>query len=464
LCPRVNGSKQTSICLTLDKTGVWKEYEIPFLLGGTSSGIDIDVTSSTGTIIVDDAYVGIIPDGSIYEAAAIGPWVDYGPMTITATSTNPTKATTKQEDSVRCRVVGEDYECEYRYRADSNAGAANGSGGYLFHLPAGIEYADSQPLGTISTVTGSSNDSSGTSRAAATIGKSVSVNNGHPSFYTGFAIAVSSNRFQVCTLNGLTNGGCINSGFFEINNPNVAYHFRLKFRGKNLNPRISLYSQQCIRATDCENVFSAKVSASGVVSAENLDWISGDCTSGTTKTCTFNSGIFNNSPNCVAQNLYTGSGPVAFTYDISASNSSAVISVVDYTGTSKQEGFVLICQKQGSGYKFRNIITGTFQDVVTSPNGGRVALCSAKISSTGVISDQIGGCFASCTNATTPVCTFTSNYWDGIPNCWHSANAGGGGFVGEKTTTSTTYAGTVLNVSGTPTSIAREYFCQGKIK
>lgn len=463
LCPRVNGSKQTSICLTLDKTGVWKEYEIPFLLGGTSSGIDIDVTSSTGTIIVDDAYVGIIPDGSIYEAAAIGPWVDYGPMTITATSTNPTKATTKQEDSVRCRVVGEDYECEYRYRADSNAGAANGSGGYLFHLPAGIEYADSQPLGTISTVTGSSNDSSGTSRAAATIGKSVSVNNGHPSFYTGFAIAVSSNRFQVCTLNGLTNGGCINSGFFEINNPNVAYHFRLKFRGKNLNPRISLYSQQCIRATDCENVFSAKVSASGVVSAENLDWISGDCTSGTTKTCTFNSGIFTSAPVCEISML-ENSTELGISPHFKTLSSSSLSFTAKGTSAEVNRAVEIVCTKSPPDYKFRNIITGTFQDVVTSPNGGRVALCSAKISSTGVISDQIGGCFASCTNATTPVCTFTSNYWDGIPNCWHSANAGGGGFVGEKTTTSTTYAGTVLNVSGTPTSIAREYFCQGKIK
>jgi hypothetical protein len=462
LCPRVNGSKQTSICLTLDRTGVWKEYEIPFLLGGTSSGIDIDVTSSTGTIIVDDAYVGIIPDGSIYEAAAVGPWVDYGPMTITATSTNPTKATTKQEDSVRCRVVGEDYECEYRYRADSNAGAAAGTGGYLFHLPSGIEYADSQPLGTISTAVGASGDTTDTSRAASTIGKAVAVGNGASAHYTGFAVAVSSNRFQVCVLNGATNAGCINSGFYQLNLNNAAYHFRIKFRGKNLNPRISLYSQQCIRATDCENVFSAKISSTGVVSNENLDWISGNCNDlgNAQRRCTFVAGIFTQPPTCTASiNIDLNGGTIRVFNE--STTTFDIRSVIDNIANVANP-ITVICQKQGSDYKHRNIITGTFQDVVTSPNGGRVALCSAKISSTGVISDQIGGCFASCTNATTPVCTFTSNYWvsGSVPNCKADsffANRGGRIFD----LTASIFSHQFFDASGSAIAGDRIYLCQG---
>jgi hypothetical protein len=465
LCPRVNGSKQTSICLTLDKTGVWKEYEIPFLLGGTSSGIDIDVTSSTGTIIVDDAYVGVIPDGSIYEAAAVGPWVDYGPMTITATSTNPTKATTKQEDNVRCRIVGEDYECEYRYRADSNAGAAAGSGGYLFHLPSGIEYADSQPLATISTAVGASGDTTDTSRAASTIGKAVAVGNGASAHYTGFAVAVSSNRFQVCILNGATNAGCINSGFYQLNLNNTAYHFRIKFRGKNLNPRISLYSQQCIRATDCENVFSAKVTSAGVVSEENLDWISGNCSlSSGAFTCNFNSSIFSVTPNCVANFAQTASGVISSTSSTQvtdATASSVIVRTFDATYNAAARPFTLVCQKQGSDYKFRNIITGTFQDVVTSPNGGRVALCSAEILSGGIITKHIGGCFASCTNATTPVCTFTSNYWNGVPNCWHSSDSW---IIADAVITANDFTGFVVNSSWVPVAANRRYFCQGRLK
>jgi hypothetical protein len=382
-------------------------------------------------------------------------------MTITATSTNPTKATTKQQDNVRCRIVGEDYECEYRYRADSNAGAAAGSGGYLFHLPAGVEFRDDQPLATISTTIGPSTEGTNASRAAAVIGKAATVITGvATSYYSGYATAVSSNRFQVCVLNGLTDGGCINSSYFALINSGLAYHFRIKFRGKNLNPRISLYSQQCIRATDCENVFSAKVSASGVVSAENLDWISGDCTSGTTKTCTFNSGIFTSAPVCEISML-ENSTDLGISPHFKTLSSSSLSFTAKGTSAEVNRAVEIVCTKSPPDYKFRNIITGTFQDVVTSPNGGRVALCSAEILSGGIITKHIGGCFASCTNATTPVCTFTSNYWNGVPNCWHSSDSW---IIADAVITANDFTGFVVNSSWVPVAANRRYFCQGRLK
>jgi hypothetical protein len=115
-----------------------------------------------------------------------------------------------------------------------------------------------------------------------------------------------------------------------------------------------------------------------------------------------------------------------------------------------------------SGWQNSNIIIGQFKEVVTTPNVNKPALCSAKISSTGVISNQKGGCFASCTNATTPVCTFTSNYWVSgeIPNCWHKSTAGW--FLANATTTTTTFQGVLWSSGAAAQSGDREYFCHGE--
>ena len=157
----------------------------------------------------------------------------------------------------------------------------------------------------------------------------------------------------------------------------------------------------------CENVFSAVVQANGTITSENLDWISGNCTNSSESVCTFNSGIFTQTPSCQAI-----AGPrstqVVFANIVAQSSSSVTIGRTTNASTII-DPFTLICTKQGADFKAKSVITGTFQDVVTSPGAGKPVLCSAKISSTGVISDQIGGCFASCTNATTPVCTFTSH-------------------------------------------------------
>jgi hypothetical protein len=96
------------------------------------------------------------------------------------------------------------------------------------------------------------------------------------------------------------------------------------------------------------------------------------------------------------------------------------------------------------------------------PNVTRPKFCSAKVSATGVISDQNGGCFASCTNATTPVCTFNTGYWGSgvVPNCWVSADSAGGlGAI--QTATTTTFSGELLNSAFAPIAVARKYFCQG---
>lgn len=66
--------------------------------------------------------------------AQVGPWVDAGPITLTATTTNPTKGTVTL-DRVLWRRVGDSMELQYDYR-QTGAGTA-GSGTYKFGIPAG---------------------------------------------------------------------------------------------------------------------------------------------------------------------------------------------------------------------------------------------------------------------------------------------------------------------------------------
>jgi hypothetical protein len=67
--------------------------------------------------------------------AQVGPWNDAGTITITATTTNPTKGTTTT-DKVRWRRIGDSAEIQYFF--DQTSAGTAGVGDYFFGLPAGL--------------------------------------------------------------------------------------------------------------------------------------------------------------------------------------------------------------------------------------------------------------------------------------------------------------------------------------
>jgi hypothetical protein len=118
---------------------------------------NIDTTSGSGGemyILMDETSSNWIPvvdkfvDQAVSASYALSAslligndWVDAGTITIGATGTAPTKATSKVYDKVRYRKINSDtYEVEYNYAQVGNAGASAGSGDYLFSLPAGITW------------------------------------------------------------------------------------------------------------------------------------------------------------------------------------------------------------------------------------------------------------------------------------------------------------------------------------
>ena len=58
VCARNAGVTQTSLCINIPKDGAWKEINIPYILTATSNGIAITSTGTTGTVKLDDGFVG----------------------------------------------------------------------------------------------------------------------------------------------------------------------------------------------------------------------------------------------------------------------------------------------------------------------------------------------------------------------------------------------------------------------
>jgi hypothetical protein len=221
--------------------------------------------------------------------------------------------------------------------------------------------------------------------------------------------------------------------------------------------------ESCTDSYECTDTFSAKVSAAGVASDENLDWINGNCSFvGGQWNCPFKSSLFTVSPNCNITRVLGGTSGFADIETVSTTN--IIINTRNSSGTAAQLPFNIICQKQGVDYIGKTAKAVASDQNVASPGTIKSTLCSAKISSTGVISNQKGGCFASCTNATTPVCTFTSNYWVSgeIPNCWFSSESGG--LLSGGTTTSTNYLAEIRSAASPSTAVVgnRIYYCHGE--
>lgn len=97
-------------------------------------GVEIASTSAVAyTVQFDNFSIGRL---AVARGAVITDWVDNGPITVTGTTSNPTKGGGIAVDSFRTRRVGDSLECRVSYRQDT--GGTTGSGDYLLQLPSGF--------------------------------------------------------------------------------------------------------------------------------------------------------------------------------------------------------------------------------------------------------------------------------------------------------------------------------------
>ena len=116
-----------------------------FESGGSSRGAYLNVVSQSsgvGSEILTTTSTNIL---------ATPAWTSAGPITLTATTTNPTKGTTTS-DNISYRRLGEkQWEIVMTYNQSSNTGYAQGTGDYLITLPNGLNFdtaLPSQPIYT----------------------------------------------------------------------------------------------------------------------------------------------------------------------------------------------------------------------------------------------------------------------------------------------------------------------------
>jgi hypothetical protein len=93
-----------------------------------------------------------------------------------------------------------------------------------------------------------------------------------------------------------------------------------------------------------DQVYSARVTSAGAVSAENVDWINGSCAwASGVATCTLTTGLTTVGLNCTADMVTTGNNRYAkFT---STTASAITVKVTDNAGSAVADDFSVICQK-----------------------------------------------------------------------------------------------------------------------
>lgn len=220
--------------------------------------------------------------------------------------------------------------------------------------------------------------------------------------------------------------------------------------------------EKCATTLDCTDTFSFVGNASATVSNENVEFINGNGSVSNTSQFTYDfvSGIFSQAPNCVCSSSTSYSLNTQKTCQIVSVSTSQVSVFTSANDVNAAHTHNVVCQKQGSDYVGNTAKAVASDQNLRTPGVVNAVLCSAQVSSTGVLSNQYGGCFSSCTNATTPVCTFTSNYWLEEPNCWSKTT--GTGLDALVTVNGTTsMSGAVSTTAGSAAVSNRAYFCTG---
>lgn len=104
----------------------------------------------------------------------------------------------------------------------------------------------------------------------------------------------------------------------------------------------------CKGTIPCEDTFSAKIDSSGVVTDEKLNWINGNCApSSNFYTCSFNTGVFSVTPNCVVSPLETAAINGTLAMVNAQSSSSVTYKINRHDSAAINAGANIFCQKQG---------------------------------------------------------------------------------------------------------------------
>lgn len=372
VCSRIDGADVD--CLTIIADNKWRKYEIPMVFGATNAGYKIHSTdSNTTTILHDEVYLGLAPIGYVQtfaQASFVGKldlsnncaystsstsyakMLDSAPCDVTSITGSVSQNTNTLEAGIKIT----NFRTDGYYRIATN--------GLHYTSGAGVCYFS---LSKTTSLSGNGNlYISGDKNSNSSLSADIRFSTGD----TGevFIIAKSSG-VPTCTFYGTSGDtSAISVHFFPDNNSTIV-------------------TQNTELTAKTANDFVAEVSASGVVSGENFDWINGNCTNATPSVCTFNSAIFSNSPICSISDS-SSSGGVFCEFNALSSTSASILCYNDagtnYTTTSIKN---ITCTKSSTDYnksatiigKFENINSSDLVRVVASGNSSQTITTSTNI-------------------------------------------------------------------------------------
>jgi hypothetical protein len=192
---------------------------------GTGTPASNSLTGVNGDTYVDSST------GNVYQYAtswqilsSTGSWSSKVAITIGAVTTPPTKATTKQNDYIQYRdLPNNEVEVRMLYSATSGAGAADGTGNYLWTLPNSYQFDTT----VYEVYTGASVDLSGRySLFGVVCGTFNSLDT-----YSSQVLVVpyNSTQFRVLTCGTNYPKDYIGSGRFPLGNNNIVQALNFKF-------------------------------------------------------------------------------------------------------------------------------------------------------------------------------------------------------------------------------------------
>lgn len=225
---------------------------------------------------------------------------------------------------------------------------------------------------------------------------------------------------------------------------------------------IQAIASQCLQDGSCLNEFSAQVSAAGVVSNENVNWINGNCvvTGTSVFTCTYPTSFVSAAMNCTA--TVSDSAGAQTARMVSSSTSTVVVKTYSYTSNADGAyAFSLHCSRGGTDVKpvmQAPWVSGSLTTDATGP----YQLESASISSTGVISGSyIAWLTSSCSVAATNqyTCTFATTK-SAAPDCWSICTAGTCTMTQNQSTSTSTVVMYTFSNAGAAVAASWKLFCK----
>ena len=345
VCSIQAGTVSTTNCVTTATDSKWGLYKIPFVMGATSQGVSIASTGSvTGTVYVDDAFVGAVDlKQDISSFATILNAEGNGGTSVTANVTNIT----------------------FNEITDTT----NSWNGTTFTIPETGTYAIT--AGVQFTVSAS---------------KYIAIYINGTVYRTLSDVSVLTTPFNKGDYVGkFTKGDIISirsSGTGTLTN--VVDHFLTISQ----STASSVYSASC--GANCVDTFSARFDAAGSLLSENIDWINGNSVLSDTSlyTITVNSGVFVASNQaCTVSNISTsGTTTDTVKFNNTPNATTIVVRTQQHTASTFSkvaQPFQIICQKQGADFVATRTIQGSFNEVVTSPGISKPKVCHYAFGQTG---------------------------------------------------------------------------------